>query len=67
MEKPTIITLRAYNLQLIDRIAVSETDTHIYVCQSSEYSAALSEHRRPACVGFHKSDIVQIKELIKSS
>jgi hypothetical protein len=57
-----IITLRAYKGQLIERTVVSETSTHVIVCLSEEWKTAGREHRPPACVGFHKSDIVQIKE-----
>jgi hypothetical protein len=62
MEKGTTVTLLAYKRQLIDRVVVSYTDTHVNVCRSEEWEQSLAEDRHPAVVGFHKSDIVQVKE-----
>ena len=62
MENGTAVKLRAYGPQTIERIVVNETDTHVNVCLSEEWESARAEGRRPNCVGFHKSDIVQINE-----
>ena len=62
MDTVTTATLRAYKGQMIDRIVAYETSTHVMVCLSEEWVAANREKRTPSCVGFHKSDIVQLKE-----
>jgi hypothetical protein len=62
LDNGSSIKLRGYGGQVIDIIVVSETKTHVAVCLSEEWLRATRERRTPDCVGFHKSDIVQVNE-----
>jgi len=63
LDRGTLVSLRAFNSQVIERIVISSTDTHVNVCLSKEWDAAKVERREPACVGFHKSDVIQTNEV----
>jgi hypothetical protein len=53
------VKLKAYGGQVIQRKVVFIKNNKVYVCLESEFLLASQEHRRPECIGFPMSDVVQ--------
>ena len=51
------VALEAYGGEIIERVVIAETDTHVFVCRDEELAAAKRQGRKPQTVGFQRQFI----------
>lgn len=59
MEIGERVRVRAYGGRVLERVVVEVRDDAILVCTPEEIDAATKRGRRPVCVGFPLSELVQ--------
>ncbi len=60
MTRGTVITVRAYGGEILQRRVWDDADQGVMICSEEEYRHAIMTKEEPLCSGFPKRDIIEV-------